>query len=782
MDGNNELSYPQMARQREENIQAGEVAKAEDVNIELNHVVETFNRLIMMLSGEWGDGTGRIYELVDNAVSIANQALAKANDAVQKSGDTMTGHLNISLVPSSDYNVVNKKYVDDKITTSLADPLNRITELESFRDNLNATQVKLSNENFAGKNVNDGMNELFISVSSGKATVAAAITGKGVETASDASFKTMADNINAILTFQEGTAGGTATAEDIIKGKTAYARGALIVGTYVPTGGGGGGDTSDATATAEDIRLGKTAYARGEKLFGTMIATEYPDGPTIGTDTSDGTAYAGDILAGKIAYARGQRIVGTLQNVDVEEIYGADISSGKATSFNSMQIDPITEEKYIVDNITYAKDLSYVVRVTHKDGDTSKYYVESYAINNDGYYIQQTGNSESGISTKKYRYELSELGLEENESILAIKLGARGLYGDNKLCRLIVITRVNLESHNEIYVRSYTYHLFDNGVIGQMYSGEYIEDSKTLLIPSIGNPFTDNFLLATANLDKDRFIIGRNSRSGTNNVRLYSCKISGTTLIKTSFRNKSSYPFSTTAEPMYNSFSQDDRFLTYTGSAKDSSSYTNPYNLRVYPEDDYRIEWLRACDTAQQSYININGTDKFMVGWRTTSSSISSPLNQLHIANGDTGLGYVNGYSKSINTPGESNTFVGNALANDDIVLAFRSDGFLYVYDINILEVEEGASVEASNKIYVGGYDIQYYSSDLSTIIIKTTEGDLKKVSFEKDSENIVALKYKEQYFYNNKTNILSANVEDVRKGKTFIGALGTPETGTLEV
>ncbi len=40
--------------------------------------------------------------------------------------------------------------------------------------------------------------KLFISVSNGKAQVASAITGKGVQTASDATFETMANNINAI--------------------------------------------------------------------------------------------------------------------------------------------------------------------------------------------------------------------------------------------------------------------------------------------------------------------------------------------------------------------------------------------------------------------------------------------------------------------------------------------------------------------------------------------------------------------------------------------------------
>ena len=44
------------------------------------------------------------------------------------------------------------------------------------------------------------INSLKTSVSSGKAAIASAVTGKGVQTAADASFQTMANNINAIPT------------------------------------------------------------------------------------------------------------------------------------------------------------------------------------------------------------------------------------------------------------------------------------------------------------------------------------------------------------------------------------------------------------------------------------------------------------------------------------------------------------------------------------------------------------------------------------------------------
>lgn len=110
------------------------------------------------------------------------------------------------------------------------------------------------------------------SVSDGKTLVAGAITGKGITTATDAAFATMADNISQISTLAADTADATATAAQILAGAKAYVKGSPVVGT-MPNNGG--------PSTAIAAGKLKAGYTEGGDIAN-LSAGNIKEGITIG--------------------------------------------------------------------------------------------------------------------------------------------------------------------------------------------------------------------------------------------------------------------------------------------------------------------------------------------------------------------------------------------------------------------------------------------------------------------------------------------------------------------
>lgn len=129
--------------------------------------------------------------------------------------------------------------------------------------------------------------------------------------------RTLLEVVKNLPPVKIDTSDCTATPADILKGKTAWIKGAKIMGRCSYDA-----NTSSADVTASDILKDKIAFAKGAKIIGSC---------TYDADTSGANATAEDIKEGCSAWVKGQLIEGAM----VPESSKVNVTLAYTSSFTS---------------------------------------------------------------------------------------------------------------------------------------------------------------------------------------------------------------------------------------------------------------------------------------------------------------------------------------------------------------------------------------------------------------------------------------------------------------
>lgn len=536
----------------------------------------------------------------------------------------------------------------------------------------------------------------------------------------------------------------------------------------------------------------------------------------IGTDTSNANATSEDIALGKSAYINGQYLVGTANpsvNPEVEEIYGASVNDYDIEDANiGLTTYPDTTDKVVSrTNITFSKDGKYCVSVV-KLNNTTDFFIESHPVNENGLIIEASAGANNETIYKKYRYSKAELGLDDNEYVSAIYIGSPGFLGYSTKCLMFIKTYTKTLRENttstydyKYYLHLYTYHLNDNGVIGKEYNvARYEIQNYKEEIPYSDAAVFSNTDPSTFFLIRSYYISYISSVSYYVGIRKchvsYIADIEGNLNVNYVLGTEIKCSSSSTCGLNGLNITPDDHYI-YSCSAGWSS------NVGFVVELDQNLTPISSSFSQASNSGNgiLTNTNQKLTCTQQRDFSLYSKSNGSWILDKTISFSYTQDST-------QNQYFQGNILITPDNsrVIAitserigsnnndYRKNSTLRVAVFNVSDILNANNGDVINPVQYSnltfnGREVETTSNLFN--IVTNSDGTIIYIYANssgsnynaqmwtlsgENSQELLGVRYKNQFFRSVKSQVLSATTSDVANGKTFIGYDGTVQTGTL--